>query len=137
MSESDSHPGVGQADAGPPGSTVNSGMQISGGTFLGPVAGGYGAHATQVNQVMADAERLARLERLLRELEAGVRELDGGQPDEAVQAVVLLREEVQQPRPDAGKVSQLLGRIMTRVAPVAALIDLVTQVKDLVAPLLH
>jgi hypothetical protein len=60
-----------------------------------------------------------------------------GVQDEALQAVVLLREEMQQPRPNAGKVSQLLGRIMTRVAPVATLLDLVTQVKDLVAPLLH
>jgi hypothetical protein len=70
---------------------------VSGGTFLGPVAGGYGAHATQVNQAMTDTERLARLQRLLRELEAGVRELDGGQQDEAVQAVVLLREEFSSP----------------------------------------
>jgi hypothetical protein len=137
MSESDSHHGVGGVAAGRTEGTGNSGLQISGGTFLGPVAGGYGAHATQVNQVMTDTERLARLERLLGELEAGVRELEGGQPDETVQAVVLLREEALHPRPDAGKVSQLLGRIMTRVAPVATLLDLVTQVKDLIAPLLH
>jgi hypothetical protein len=136
MTESTSHEGVGQAGPGQPGSVINSGMQISGGTFSGPVAGGYGAHAAQLNQGM-DAQSLARLERLLEEIEIGASDLDGDQQVEAIVAVRCLREEVHDPVPDAGKIKRLLGRLAAQVTPVAALLDAVNQARDLIGPLLH
>jgi hypothetical protein len=136
MTDSISHEGVGQTDPGRPGNVINSGMQISGGTFSGPVAGGYGAHAAQVNQGM-DAQRLARLERLLQEIEIGASSLDGEQQVEAIVAVRCLREEVHAPVPDAGRIRRLLGRLTAQVTSVAALLDVVNQAKDLIGPLLH
>ena len=124
--------GTGQAE-----SVVNSGMSISGGTFLGPVAGGYGAHATQVNQGSGADDVLERLERLLELLEAGVSSLEPGQAEYVIDDVGRLREEVRHARPDPGRIRQLLGRLAAQVAPTAALLDVVNQVKDLVTPLLH
>ncbi len=136
MTGSTSHEGVGQADPGQPGSVINSGMQISGGTFSGPVAGGYGARAAQLNQGM-DAQSLARLERLLQEIEIGASSLDSEEQVEAIVAVRCLRDEVHDPVLDAGKIRRLLGQLTAQVTSVAALLDVVNQAKDLIGPLLH
>jgi hypothetical protein len=121
-----------------PGGAINRGIQFSGGTFHGPVAAASGEQITLNQSIGADAdERLAQLERLLHELEVGASKLAGAQAEAAVDDVGRLREEVRHPRPDPGRISQLLGRLTAQVAPVAALLDVVNQVKDLVAPLLH
>jgi hypothetical protein len=126
---------ISPAGTGQAGNVINSGMTISGGTFLGPVAGGYGAHATQVNQAAGDV--LERLEHLLGLLEAGASSLERGQADYVIDDVVSLRAEMGHARPDPGRVRRLLRRLAAQVAPVAALLDVVNQVKDLVTPLLH
>jgi hypothetical protein len=80
---------------------------------------------------------LERLERLLGLLEAGVSSLEYGQAEGVIDDVGRLREEVRHARPDPGRIRQLLGRLAAQVAPAAALLDVVSQVKDLVTPLLH
>jgi hypothetical protein len=124
-------PGHGQPGYVAPGGTVNTGISITGGTVSGIVAGGQGAQVT-VNQGMPADERLARIERLLQELEAGADVLGAEDAERMQDNIGRLRGELHHERPDKGWVAQLLQRLTTLAAPAATMLDLVTQVKDLV-----
>lgn len=107
-----------------------------GGTFNGPVAAGYQARAVQVNQAGSGDER-ARLERLLQQLEDGIRQLGGAPAEAALADVSRLRNELEQQPPDPPRIGHLLQRVTAVVAPVSGLLELADRVKDLITAILH
>jgi len=114
----------------------NSGLYVGKGTFNGPVAVGYQAQAVQSNQA-GSGDDLARLEDLLQQLEGGIRQLAGAPAEAALADVGRLRNELDERSIDTRRISQLLQRITTVVAPVSGLLELVDRVKDLVTAILH
>jgi hypothetical protein len=116
---------------------INTGVYVSGGQVSGPVAAGDSARAVQVTQDAGHAEVLARIDRLLRELEDGATALGGDQADEVTDDVGRLRAEVHHRKPDTGRISHLLARLTAQAGSAAALLATVDRVKDLVAALLH
>jgi hypothetical protein len=133
--EASEHQGPG--DGPGPGRVINTGVYVTGGLVSGPVAAGAGARAVQVNKDAGHAEVLARIERLLHDLEDGASVLDGEQAGEVTDDVGRLRAEVHHRKPDTDRISHLLGRLTAQVGSAAALLATVDRVKDLVATLLH
>lgn len=130
-SSQDGLSGPGQPGYVAPGGTVNTGISITGGTVSGVVAGGQGAQVT-VNQGVPADDRLARVELLLQKLEAGADVLGEQDAQQMQDSVGRLRGELHHDRPDKGWVSQLLARLTALAAPAATMVDLVSQVKDLI-----
>lgn len=114
-----------------PAGMVNSGISITGGTISGIVAGGQNAQVT-VNQGVPGDERLARIDHLLRQLEAGAGTLETLAAQQVRDDAVRTREELHHDRPDKVRVRELLARLSALVAPASALVELVSQVKDLI-----
>jgi hypothetical protein len=138
MTEFDEYPqpgAVGGGVAKAPGGMINQGVQISGGTVSGPVAAGYRAQATQLNQGTVNEDKLARLELLLQKLEAGASSLAGEQAEEVIDDVARVREEAHHRRPDWARVSSLVERITARVASFVPLLEVADHVRELVMAL--
>jgi hypothetical protein len=106
------------------------------GTFNGPVAAGYQARAVQVNQAGTGGDRV-QLESLLRQLEAGLRQLGGAPAEAALADVSRIRNELDQHPADPPRISHLLQRVTAVVAPVSGLLELADRVKDLITAILH
>jgi hypothetical protein len=117
--------------------THNDGVHISGGSFSGPIAAGYQAQAVQFNHAAAGDSDLAQLEDLLRQLEAGVRDLGGARADDAVEDIGRVHSELARGNPDRPRISQLMDRIMAVVVPVSSLLELAERAKELITIVLH
>jgi hypothetical protein len=132
-SPQDPRPGTGDA----PGQGFrNTGVYFGGAsTFNGPVAAGYQAHA-EVRQGGPSDDR-ARLEDLLRQLEAGLRQLGEAPAHGAIADVGRVRHEIDQDQPDRPRISDLLKRIASVLGPASSLLEVVNQIKDLVPLIPH
>jgi hypothetical protein len=128
MTEHDQESGRATPGAG---GMVNTGISITGGTISGVVAGGQNAQVT-VNQGAPSDDRLARIDQLLRQLEAGADTLAAPAAQQVRDDAIRVHEELHHKRPDTGRVRELLARLSALVAPASALLDLVNQVKDLI-----
>jgi hypothetical protein len=114
----------------------NTGVYFGGAsTFNGPVAAGYQAHA-EVRQGGASDDR-ARLEELLRQLEAGLRQVGDTPAQGAIADVGRVRHEIDQNQPDKPRISDLLKRITSVLGPASSLLEVVNQIKDLVPLIPH
>jgi hypothetical protein len=114
----------------------NTGVYFGGAsTFNGPVAAGYQAHA-EVRQGGTSDDR-ARLEELLRQLEAGLRQLGDTPGQGAIADVGRVRHEIDQSQPDKPRISDLLKRITSVLGPASSLLEVVNQIKDLVPLIPH
>jgi hypothetical protein len=83
-------------------------------------------------------EVLARLELALHQLVAGARaDLDNAPAEEVGDDAARVAEEARRKRPDWDRITQLVGRITTRVGSVALLLEAVERVKDLLEALPH
>jgi hypothetical protein len=110
----------------------NSGVSFgSGNVFNGPVAGGIDAHIVQVQQDRAEA----RLDDLLRQLETGLHALDDAQAKAALADLGRLRNELDQRPPDRLRLHQLIDRIKMAIPTVSGLLNLLSQVADLIKDL--
>ncbi|GAA3445242.1 hypothetical protein [Planomonospora venezuelensis] len=112
----------------------NSGFQITGGTFNGPMAAGAGAHAVQnigAGHGGADADRTAELLALVREL---VRRHAGelGDTRPVLRDADEVETELRQEEPDREYLSDSLGRMARRVASVAAIAEAVAALTNLI-----
>jgi hypothetical protein len=108
------------------------------GTNVGAFAVGDHAHVSQVNAAGGAEEVLARLELALRQLVAGAAtHLDSAPAEEVGDDAGRVAEEARRKRPDWDRITQLLGRITTRVGSVALLLEAVERVKDLLEALPH
>ncbi len=116
---------------------LNTGVYIGGGSFAGPVAAGYQAHAVQFNHGNAGDDDLARLEDLLGKLEAGVRDLHSAIAGDALDDIGSVRHELGRRTPDRPRISQLLDRITTVVAPVGSLLEVAERARELITAILH
>lgn len=121
-----------------PEGAYGSGNFVNVGTNAGVFAVGHHAQATQVNQ-NTDAEAvIARLELALQQLTAAAAAQLGGEQAEQVGADAdRVIEEARRKWPDWDRITQLLGRITTRVGAVAGLLGAVDQVKSLIEALPH
>lgn len=118
------------ADATPPA------IQISGNVISGPFAVGSHAQANQWN--LPSAELAQRLQRAIQDLRTGAAtSLPADQLEQVNADTAELTQEITSPRPNRDRISQLLGRLTARVGSVAALLEVVDRVKDLIAALLH
>jgi hypothetical protein len=124
------------ADHGSGQGTHSDGVHISGGSFSGPIAAGYQAQAFQFNQPAAD-DSLAQLEDLLRQLEAGLRDLGGARVQDALEDIGRVHHELGSSKPDRSRVSQLMERITAVVVPVTSLLELAERAKELITIILH
>ena len=115
----------------------SDGVHISGGSFSGPIAAGYQAQAVQFNDAAAGDSDLARLEDLLRQLEAGVRELGGASAQDALEDIGRVHDELGRGKPDRPRISQLMERITAVVIPVSSLLELAERAKELIMAILH
>ena len=125
------------ADSGGYREPPSTGMYISGSTFNGPIAQGHQARAVQFNQGTGAADTLARLERALQQLEAGIREMDSTQAGDALDDVDRINDELRRRKPDGGRMTQLLERITAVVAPVSGLLEVADHVRELIALIPH
>jgi hypothetical protein len=112
-------------------------VHVSGGTFNGPVAYGYQGRATQIAQNVGASDDMARLERALRELEAGVRAMGGAGADDALEDLDRVQDELQRRKPDRSRMTQLLDRVTAVVAPVSGLLELADHVRELITLVPH
>jgi hypothetical protein len=132
-SPEDPRPGTGDA---PGRGFRNSGVYFGGAsTFNGPVAAGYQARA-EVHQGGAADDR-TRLEDLLRQLEAGLRQLGDAPAQGAIADVGRVRHEIDQNQPDRPRILDLLKRITSFLGPASSLLEVVNQIKDLVPLIPH
>jgi hypothetical protein len=115
--------------------TGNAGVYFSGNTFHGPVAQGNHAHAVQVNQ--GAGGNLARLERALEQLAAGIREAGGDHADDALDDVDRVQDELHRRTPDRGRMIQLLERITAVVTPVSGLLEVADHARELISLIPH
>jgi hypothetical protein len=130
-----SHPTPGPAESGPP---PGSGTYVHVGTNAGAFAVGDYSQVSQMNAGGGTEEVLARLELALRQLTAGAAtHLDSGQAEEVGDDAGRVAEEARRKRPDWDRITQLLGRITTRVGSVALLLEAVERVKNLLEALPH
>jgi ABC-type transporter Mla subunit MlaD len=116
---------------------ADTGAHISGGSFTGPVAMGSHGQAAQYNQSQAGDDNVARLEDLLRQLEAGLREMGGPPAEDALDDLDRVHAELGHRKPEWARISQLLGRVSAFVAPVSSLVELADRVKDLITVIPH
>jgi hypothetical protein len=134
MTDRDGDPRHG-ADGGWGQGMHNTGVVIGGNASVsGPVAAGYQAQAIQSGQ---GAGEMARLEGLLRQLEAGLRELGGADADDALDDVVRVRQEMESRKPDRPRVGQLMDRIVAAVGPVSGLLEIANGARELITAILH
>ncbi|MBV9382051.1 MAG: hypothetical protein JOY82_28340 [Streptosporangiaceae bacterium] len=119
-----------------PGGFYNTGVNISGNSGSN-IAFGAGAQVTVTqNQTAADA--LARIDRLLAELEeAAARQLGPAPAGDALDEIELVRAEVHQRRPKTDSIRLTLGRLAAAVGSAAGLLAKVDEVKELVTLLVH
>jgi hypothetical protein len=102
----------------------------------GQFAVGDHAQLNQWNQAADDP--LARLDRAIQELTAAAAsELGPEQAEQVRDDGGRLIDEARRQRPDRDMVSLLLKRLTARVGSVAALLEGVDRIKDLIIPLLH
>ena len=117
--------------------TVRTGMYFSGNSFHGPVAQGNQARAVQINQGTGPDGDLARLERALKQLEAGIREMGGDHADDALDDIDRVQNELHRRTPDRSRMIQLLERITAVVTPVSGLLEVADHVKELITFIPH
>lgn len=134
MPQPDEYPGPSAAE---PGRVINTGIYISGGSVSGPVGAGDRARAIQVTQGANAGDALARIDRLLRELEAGASVLEDKQAEAVIDDAQRLHAEAHHRRPNADMIGQLLARLTARVSSAAALLATVEQVKELITAVLR
>jgi ABC-type transporter Mla subunit MlaD len=115
----------------------NGGVHVSGGTFNGPVAYGYQGRATQIARDVGANQDVARLERALRDLEAGVRAIGGAEADDALEDLDRVQDELRRRRPDRGRMIELVSRVGAVIAPVSGLVELADHIKDLIGLVAH
>jgi ABC-type transporter Mla subunit MlaD len=115
----------------------NDTFHVSGGTFNGPVAYGYQAHASQVAQNIGASPDLARLEQALHELAAGLHALGGNDAEDALEDLDRVQDELHRRKPDSGRMSQLMDRVTAVVAPVGGLLELADHVRELITAVVH
>ncbi|GIH77558.1 DUF5955 family protein [Planobispora longispora] len=112
----------------------NSGFQITGGVFNGPMAAGTGARAVQnigADSGGVDVDRAAELLTLVREL--AQRHADElGDPRPVLRDADGIETELQQEEPDREYLSDSLGRIARRVTSVAAIAEAVAALTNLI-----
>lgn len=120
---------TGNARATDSSSAINNSVNISGSTVTGMAVGNQNSHLT-VNQGAPDEQRLGRLEQLLAQLEAGAGAL-GDRSEQFLRDVAELRDAARAGKRDQSRISELLAGLTVLTAPVAALLSIVKQVKDL------
>ena len=121
-----------------PGGAYGSGNVVNVGTNAGVFAVGDHAQATQVNQGTDAEAAIARLELALQHLTAAAAAQLGGEQAEQVGADAdRVIEEARRKWPDWDRITQLIGRITTRVGAVAGLLEAVSQIKGLIEALPH
>lgn len=119
---------AGTPSAGP-GGTVNTGLSISGSTVTaGVIAGGQGASVT-VNQAGPADDRMARIERLVQQLQAEAGKLDDERAEAVSDDAGRVLSEAKQRKPDSERISQLLRRISVASAPFLSLADIALQLQ--------
>lgn len=117
--------------------TVSAGNYISGGNFYGQVAGTQSGSITQNQGGAVDQELIRRLEPLLRRLAAEASELGEEQAEALIDDIGTVRKEAASAEPDRKRVRVALTRITQAAGAVAPMLEIVQQVKDVIAPLLH
>ncbi|MBG0815986.1 DUF5955 family protein [Planomonospora sp. ID82291] len=111
----------------------NSGFQITGGTFNGPMAAGAGARAVQNSGLGAGAGGdAAELIALVREL-VGRHSAELGDTRPVLRDVDQVETELAEQEPDRRYLGDALTRISTRVASVAAIAEAVAALAALIA----
>ena len=115
---------------------INAGNYIVGGTFNGPVGGSQSGSVRQVQYAGGDHDLPQRIEPLLRRLEA-IAEMLGGEEAEAVaDDVGTLRAELCRPEPSPKRLRAGLIRITRMASAAPGMLETVSEVKDVLTPLL-
>ncbi|GAA3124640.1 hypothetical protein [Streptosporangium carneum] len=113
-------------------SESNSGFQITGGVFNGPMAAGIGAQAVQHTTAPAGGDRPAELLALIRELvRRHAAELGDTRP--LLRDADQVEAELQEDSPDGDYLSGTLARMAGRVTSVAAIAEAVAALAALVS----
>jgi ABC-type transporter Mla subunit MlaD len=115
----------------------DTGVHVNGGSFTGPVAMGSHGQAVQYNQSQAGDDDLARFEELLRQIEAGLRELGGAHTEDALDDLGRVQDELGHRKPEWARISELLSRVGAVVAPVSSLVELANHAKELITVIAH
>ena len=136
MTEQNRDPGATDGGLGQP-RTNHSSLSITGGFNSGNIAMGTNGPVTQYSQGAAPAGDLAQLEELLRQLERGLRQLNGTAAEDALDDVEGIRQEISRRQPERDRLTQLLGRISAVVAPVSGLLDLADRARELIMAIVH
>jgi hypothetical protein len=127
--EQQSGSAAGASPAAGPGGTVNTGLSISGSTVTaGVIAGGQGARVT-VNQAGPADDRMARIERLVQQLQAEASKLDDERAEAVSDDAGRVLSEAKQRKPDHERITQLLSRISVAAAPFLSLADIALQLQ--------
>ncbi|HTT51969.1 MAG TPA: hypothetical protein VMH35_11265 [Streptosporangiaceae bacterium] len=124
-------------DYPPRDNVTSSGLHITGGSFSGNIAMSNNGPVTQYSHDGKAAESLAEIGELLRQLEAGLRDMDGTAAEGAIDDIDVIRGEMSVPQPAWARIGRLLSRVGAAAAPVSSLVELADRARDLIMTIAH